>query len=158
MIEVKVLGIPDFVEALRSIPAKLRRRALGDALRAGGRLVRDEAKKNTPVLNPAHPAVLAGKRRPGTVKRALAVRVSKFARRSGDVGVYINVRPSKIKGANVPTDPFYWRFIEFGTRRGTPRHEFLSDSAGAFPQALSAITARIAPAIAKLNAPARVQR
>lgn len=52
------------------------------------------------------------------------MRASKFARRGGNEGVYVSVRPlrgSRQKklgkaGANNPNDPFYWRFLEFGTK------------------------------------------
>lgn len=120
--EAKVTGLPDLRAALLSIAPKLRKRALRNALAAGARIVRDAAKRATPVLK----APVRG-RKPGTVRDAITVRTSKVAGRSGDVGVFVNVRPAKgavirggqvirakQRGANSPNDPYYWRWLEFG--------------------------------------------
>ena len=127
MISATIRGLPDLKAALRGIVPKLRVRALRNALAAGARVVQKEARAKTPVISPAAPAVLRGHRAPGTVKKAISVRTSKIARRSGDVGVFVNVRPAKgavfrggvlvrakTKGAKSPKDPYYWRWLEFG--------------------------------------------
>lgn len=155
MIDAKVTGIPDLREALLSIGPKLRKRALRNALAAGARLVQREARGATPVLSPGSLAVRKGYRTPGTVRKAISVRTSKLARRSGDVGVFVNVRPAKrgARGAKNPSDPFYWRFIEFGTTAGTRAFKFLQQGAGVLPQALEVFKAKIGSAISKLNKP-----
>lgn len=181
MIEAKVRGIPDLREALRSLPDKLRKRALRNALAAGARLVRGVAKQAAPVLPAADLAVRRGVRRPGTVRNAISVRTSKLARRKGDVGVFVNVRPAKPgqRGNKSPTDPFYWRFLEFGwnpagaatggqgkagqkqrralNKSGAPKArsgaEYLQKGAGKLGEALQIFIAKIRPAIAKLNQP-----
>lgn len=180
MIEAKIVGIPDLREALRGIVPKLRVRALANALRAGARVVQKAARGATPVISPAALAVRKGYRKPGTVQKAISVRTSKAARRAGDVGVFVNVRPAKQgnRGAKNPNDPFYWRFIEFGTKprrkgersqsivRGrlkTRRHrantgatkayKFLQRGADMLPAALGVFLAKIGPAIEKLNRP-----
>jgi len=93
-------------------------------------------------------------RTPGTVRKAIAVRTSKLARRKGDVGVFVNVRPAKkgARGAKSKTDPFYWRWLEFGTRfmRSVG---FLQAAAKQLPQALAVFSREIGPQIAKLNNP-----
>lgn len=144
MLEVKVTGIPDLRAQLRSIPQKLRKRALRTALAAGARVVRDEARRLAPVISASAPAVLKGYRKPGTVRRAIAVRTSKLARRSGDVGVFVNVRPAKRgqRGAKNPNDPFYWRWL---------KPVFLEPAAEKLGQALQVFIAKIGPAIEKLN-------
>jgi hypothetical protein len=43
-IQLNVKGIDELKRALAALPEKLRRRALGNALRAAGRVIRDEAK------------------------------------------------------------------------------------------------------------------
>jgi HK97 gp10 family phage protein len=112
-IGAKVTGIPDLRAALLSIPDKLRKRALRNALAAGARVVRDDAKRNAPVMAISMRTAV---RKPGTLKNAIAVRTSKEAGRAGDVGVFVNVRPAKggKRGAKSKDDPFYWRFVEFG--------------------------------------------
>jgi hypothetical protein len=120
MIEAKITGLDDVREALRSIPDKLRKRALLNALRTGARLVQRAARSATPTLSLANAFSLAmyrrGQRKPGTLKRAISVRTSKMSKRRGDVGVFVNVRPASRgkRGANSAHDPFYWRWINWG--------------------------------------------
>jgi HK97 gp10 family phage protein len=145
----KVSGIPDLRAALAGIVPKLRRQALRNALSAGARVVRDAARAGAPVLR-------IGSRTPyrtaGTVRKAISVRTSKVARRAGNVGVFVNVRPAKLgqRGGKSKTDPFYWRFLEFGTKKlGASR--FLQSATGRLNQALQVFIAKIGPAIEKLN-------
>lgn len=154
MIEVRITGLPDFRAALRAVPEKLRKRALRNALAAGARIVRDDARRNAPVLQ------VSGERqyptrKPGTVRRAISVRTSKQARRAGDVGVFINVRPAKgaNRGGKNPNDPFYWRFLEFGTAKyKTGQGDgFLRGAAKRLPDALEAFKRALQPAIDKIN-------
>jgi HK97 gp10 family phage protein len=117
----QITGLRDFQSKLREIPKTLRRRVLRNALAAGARIVRDEAKRQAPVLSPENRSVPY--RTPGTVRRAISVRTSKADRREGNVGVFVNVRPAKsgARGAKSPSDPFYWRFLEFGTSKMAAR-------------------------------------
>lgn len=153
-ISVKVSGLPDLRAALKGIVPKLRRRALRLALAAGAREVQKEARSKTPILNPASVSVRKGYRAPGTVRKAIVVRTSKVARRGGDVGVFVNVRPAKsgARGAKRPTDPYYWRWLEFG-RAGARTFGMLQAGAKKLPDALRVFIARIGPAIEKLNQP-----
>lgn len=123
----RLQGIDELTARLRSVAPRLRQRVLRNALAAGARVVRDEARARTPVLS--GPVYRRSKlvRTPGTVRRSIVVRTSKIARRQGDVGVFVNVRPAKgalfrngklvrakQRGATSPVDPFYWRWLEFG--------------------------------------------
>jgi len=180
MIAAKVHGLPDLKEALRQLVPKLRRRALRNALAAGARVVQKEARAKAPVLSPASLAVRKGERASGTVRKAISVRTSKLATRAGDVGVFVNVRPAKkgARGGKVPTDPFYWRWINFGWNaarasdglgRAGKRHRrdlrksgaakripgrfFLEAGAAKLGEALKVFIATIGPQIAKLNKP-----
>lgn len=149
MIEVRVRGLPDLKAALLGLTPALRRRAIRNALSAAARVVRDEARRVVPVLQPA---LRSPYRRPGTLKRAISVRPSKIARRAGDIGVFVNVRPAKrgLRGAKVPTDPFYWRFVEFGTRKMAAR-PFLQPAARKLPEALVVFQRSLGPQIQKLE-------
>lgn len=178
MIEAKVTGIPDLREALRGIVPKLRVRALRNALAAGARVVQRAARAATPTISASALAVRKGYRKPGTVRQAISVRTSKTARAAGDVGVFVNVRPAKgarfatrrasflglkvrqrvqvrasRRGAKSPHDPYYWRFLEFGTATGTRAFGFLQRGAERLPEALQVFIAKIGPAIEKLNRP-----
>lgn len=154
MIEAKVRGIADFREALLSIPPKLRRRALRNALAAGARVVRDAIKPAVPVLALAN-ALKAPYRTPGTVRDAIAVRTSKRDTAAGDVGVFVNVKPAKGAGKNSPIDPFYWRFLNFdhASRSGKiiPGTHFLEKGVDALDQALTVFEQTIGPQIQRLN-------
>jgi HK97 gp10 family phage protein len=177
MIGAKVSGIPDLKEALAGIVPKLRVRALRNALAAGARLVQRKAINEAPSLSMNALAVRKGYRTPGLLKKRISVRTSKVARKAGDVGVFVNVKPAsgaKFKtttykvlglvtrtrrqvaksqrGAKSPNDPFYWRFVEFGTKAVRAR-KFLQAGAQQLPAALQVFLAKIIPAINKLNKP-----
>lgn len=153
MITAKISGLPNFRAALKALPEQLRKRALRNALAAAGRVVRDDARRNAPVLQAS--AKDAPFRKRGTLRRAISVRTSKQARRAGDVGVFVNVRPAKKgqRGAKNPNDPFYWRFLEFGTNKYKPGagDGFLRAAAKRLPDALEAFKKALQPAIDKIN-------
>lgn len=173
----RVQGIPDLKAALQGIVPKLRVRALRNALAAGMRLVQRAAINAAPALSPTSLAVRKGYRTAGLLKKRISVRTSKVARRAGDVGVFVNVKPAagaKFKtttyrlgglvtrtrrqtattqrGAKSPNDPYYWKFVEFGTKTAKAR-KFLQQGAAQLPDALKVFLARIVPAIEKLNRP-----
>lgn len=145
-----VSGIPDLKAALAGIAPKLRVRALRNALAAGARVVQRAMRARTPVMNPLAPgnryAYRKGYRKPGTVRKAISVRTSKAARRRGDVGVFVNVRPARgvRRGGKSPNDPFYWRFLDSG---------FLEAGAAQLSAAKDVFLRRIGPLIEKLNKP-----
>ena len=174
----KVTGLPDLRAALLAVPGKLRKRVLRNALAAGAREVRNVARQAAPKLAaPVRNKSGAVIRKPGTVADALAVRTSKQAGRAGDVGVFVNVRPAKgarfktvttrgvlgakvrkrvqvkasQRGAASPNDPFYWRFLEFGTRKMAAR-PFLQRAATALDRAREVFTQRIQAALDRINA------
>lgn len=180
MITAKVQGIPDLKAALAGIVPKLRVRALRNALAAGARLVQKQARAKTPIISSAAQAVRKGYRKPRTVERAISVRTSKIAKRNGDVGVFVNVRPAKkgSRGGKNPNDPFYWRWLNFGwnparksdgagkvgarfrrklnkmgTGKRQPGARFLEAGATKLSDALQAFIKVIGPQIERLNKP-----
>jgi HK97 gp10 family phage protein len=174
--EFELLGVDELTRKLREITPALRKRVLRNALAAGARLVRDTAKKNAPVLGKATPY-----RTPSLLKNSITVRTSKVARRKGNVGVFVNVRPARGVniGAKSKLDPFYWRWLEFGwtpasgprgksgarerrkdLRAGKPRQiagrRFLTNASKVFPQALDVIQTALRKWFDKTNATGRV--
>lgn len=141
---VRIEGLDNLKRKLAEVPKAMRKRVLRNALAAGAREVRDVAKRNAPVMT-LGTSLKAPYRKPGTVKQAIRVRTSKADRRAGDVGVFVNVKPAKAgqRGAKNPNDPFYWRFLEFGTKKMTAR-PFLQRATSALPKALAIFEARIA--------------
>jgi HK97 gp10 family phage protein len=148
---VRIHGLDEFKRKLSEVPKAMRKRVLRNALAAGAREVRDVAKRNAPVLT-LGTSLKAPYRKPGTVKQAIRVRTSKADRRAGDVGVFVNVRPAKAgqRGAKNPNDPFYWRFLEFGTKK-MPARPFLQRATSALPKALTIFQERIAKWINETN-------
>lgn len=148
---VRIHGLDEFKRKLSEVPKAMRKRVLRNALAAGAREVRDVAKRNAPVMT-LGTSLKAPYRKPGTVKQAIRVRTSKADRRAGDVGVFVNVRPAKAgqRGAKNPNDPFYWRFLEFGTKK-MPARPFLQRATSALPKALTIFQERIAKWINETN-------
>ena len=141
---VRIEGLDNLKRKLSEVPKAMRKRVLRNALAAGAREVRDVAKRNAPVMT-LGTSLNVPYRKPGTVKQAIRVRTSKADRRAGDVGVFVNVRPAKAgqRGAKNPNDPFYWRFLEFGTRK-MPARPFLQRATSALPNALTIFQERVA--------------
>jgi hypothetical protein len=172
---LRMANLPDVLQQLRDVPQRLRSRALRNALAVGGRVVQKAARAATPVIDAAARPVLRGYRKPGTVRKAISVRTSKIARRRGDVGVFVNVRPAKsgARGTRNPADPYYWRWINFGWQPGRKLKKrnadafrkrersagvgkvagakFLEQGGQALPAALRAFEAALVPQIRRLN-------
>jgi len=153
---VEIRGLEELKAALLELGPKLRKRAVRNALAAAARIIRDAARAGAPMLKTPNQF-----RRAGTVRNAISVRNSKVARRAGDIGVFVNVRPAKgaARGAKSPTDPYYWRWLEFGARKNafhvvTPASHFLRNAATSKSgEALSKFEKTLGPAIARLNTP-----
>ena len=152
---VEVKGLAELKRKFEEIPKALRRRVLRNALAEGARLVRDEAKRNAPVLQNAMKAPYRSR---GTIKNAIKVRTSKMDTRAGNVGVFVNVRPAKVgnRGAKNPNDPFYWRWLEFGTKK-MQALPFLQKGAEKLPAALTAFEDNIARWMTKIDAGAPIK-
>ena len=135
-VTVKVAGIDELKKALRELPEKIRRKALVKALKAGGRVVQKAARAVIPELTTP-----TAYRTKGLLKKRLSVRMSKEAKREGNVGVFVNIKPApgakykslgkvagirirmKTKesqaGAQSNVDPYYWRWVNFGAKPHT---------------------------------------
>ena len=162
---VKVEGVDELIRVLKAMPEKIRKKAVADQLKKAANLIRDDAKQRAPVLQGQIPK----NRTRGLVKRKISTRPSKYARKDGDVGYFVGVRPApgakfktkkalgfkyKIqkrasqRGANSPLDPFYWRFLEFGTAK-MPARPFLQSAAKA--KGSDAIRMFIRESVAAIN-------
>lgn len=110
-------GMSEVRAALAGVTAKIRKQAIRKALREAAKVIQSEARAKAPVLQTSAPF-----RRPGTIRRNIVVRASKFARRAGNEGVYVSVKPLRgaaqkklgQAGAKNPNDPYYWWWQEFG--------------------------------------------
>lgn len=151
---VKLEGVDDLKKALADVSKKIRTKAVRSALRKAGALIAKVARQSAPVLQ-----VPIKTRRVGTVRKNIAVRNSKFARQAGDEGVFVGVRPLRgarqkklgKAGAANPNDPYYWRFLEFGTKK-MARRAFLGPAAQQEGEnAIREFMAQVIPQIEKLD-------
>lgn len=156
-VEVQIEGMDKLRERLLGIVPKLQKRAVRNALAKGARLVRDQARsvrrQGTGAASRTVGEPASGYWKHGTVEKAISVRTSKVARAQGDVGVFVSVRPLKGGSRKNPNDPFYWIFLEFGTKyfrpnRGAP---FLRPAAVKLGDALGIITDDLGKQISKLE-------
>jgi HK97 gp10 family phage protein len=135
--ETRVAGLKELLAGLNALPAELGKKAIWSALTGGAKPVKDRAVALVPVLDQSHPLVRAGQRKPGTLKKA--IRVSRSKINKGQRGLYeviIRIKPLKsaqkkrfkaqtgLRGTLNPDDPFYWRWVEFGTSK-MPARPFL---------------------------------
>lgn len=131
---VRIHGIESFVKVLRDLPATLQKKVIRQMLRDSMKTVRESARAYAPVLQKPVDKNGYPRRLPGTLRRAISVRTSKVEAKAGNVGVFVNVRPLpgnvyRGKGkarvlvkkssshADNPRDPYYWRWLEFGTQK-----------------------------------------
>lgn len=171
---VRVQGLEQLQAKFKEIPLTLRKRILRNALAAGARVVRDDARRNAPLLSGARKAPY---RTRGTVRDAIVVRTSKVARREGNVGVFVNVKllpgnqyktvttkgwrggtvkhrvlvKRSARGATNPRDPFYWRWLEFGTKKMGAR-AFLKPAAAKLGEALTVFEQKVGAWLASVEA------
>jgi HK97 gp10 family phage protein len=151
--EVELKGVDELKRALEQVPDKLKKKGLLKGLRLAGNLVRDTARRSAPVLQTPTP-----RRNKGTVRKNIVVRTSKYARKAGDLGVFVGVRPLRgvrtkklgAAGAKNPNDPFYWWFLEFGTKKMSKR-PFLADGAKKLDQAADIVIRESTSAINQIN-------
>ena len=154
---VKINGLDNLKKALLDIPRKLRVRALRNALASGGRVIRNAARRRAPTLDIDSSAGSYAYRKyyrtPNLLRDSISVRTSRNAKKKGDVGVFVNVRPAKgwKRGARSRHDPYYWRWMEFGFR-GRDGKKFLQHGATMIPRALNVFQTALAKAFRKLNA------
>jgi len=155
-ITVKIEGLDDLRRVLAEIPDKLKKKHLLSALRKAARIPLVAARQVVPVMS-SETSARAPYRTPGLLKSRLTVRTSKSARKDGNVGVFMNIKPLKssairgfkrlgMKSSQNPSDPFYWKFINFGTKK-MPARDFMSKAADSLPEALDVFKREIAPII-----------
>lgn len=128
-LSVKVTGLKELGQALENLGRKTKNKLGAKAMRKGGAIIRDQARANAPMLKEKVPH-----RKRGTLKKAILA--STKVNKSGNVRTKIYVRKLKEgkieefkaksgkSGAKNPNDPYYWRFVEFGTSK-MPAQPFL---------------------------------
>ena len=145
---MQVKGAAELVKLLNQLPARVAKNGLRNAVYAGARVVRDEAKSRAPKAA----EVMPNQPPPGTLRRSVIMKhipeLSSLTRQT----FFVTVRHGKKyrfqgKKKNLSQDAWYWRFIEFGTIKMAAR-PFLRPALEVKRQeAVDAITTRLASRI-----------
>lgn len=135
MSKVTIGGMQAFTQKMAELPDALRKKVMLGLMRDAMRIVRDDARLKAPKLARA---VLDSsgvpKRLPDTLRKAISVRTSKQEAKAGNIGIFVNVKPlpgnlykragkafvltrKSRRSASNPRDPYYWRWMEFGTKQ-----------------------------------------
>lgn len=163
--KLKVDGIDGLRIELQKLAPEMRRGPGRRALVKGAEPVLARAIVETPELS--RDVYKRGRlvRRKGTLRRALKIRSSKDVNKTGDVGVFVNIKPltkgaiADFKaatgrgGGDNPDDPFYWRWVHFATKRNKNPKPFLTRAANAVLESVSLpiISAVLKQYVEKLN-------
>lgn len=152
-----IAGLQQVTDKMLAMAPTIRAKYARKALVAGAKVVQKVA--STPGIVPilANPIYRRGVliRKPGTVRDAIKIRNSKDVNKTGDVGVFVNIAPAKgaDRGALSPRDPFYGRFLNFGTKYIKP-YRFLQIGAAQLEgEALRQVITTLSPDIQQLNLP-----
>ncbi|NBP38571.1 MAG: HK97 gp10 family phage protein [Betaproteobacteria bacterium] len=120
---VRIEGLAQLDRALRELPQRIANRGLRASVYAGAKVIRDEARSRAPKaaqsLGPKQPP-------PGTLKRSVIMKHIRELSGGGRQTFYVLVRHGKKyrnqgKRGNLSQDAWYWRFVEFGTRKMAAR-------------------------------------
>lgn len=148
------IDVTDVKRALSEASSTIRTKAVRGALREAGKVIQGAARASAPVLSAP-----TKNRKPGTIKRNIVVRNSKFARQAGNEGVYVSVRGINAKrarklgkaGATNPNDPYYWKFLEMGTKKMAARPFMRPAAETKAAEAVNKFMQSVIPKIEKLN-------
>ena len=116
---VRIEGLAQLDRALRELPDRVANRGLRSSVYAGAKVIRDEARAQAPK---AAQSLGSKQPPPGTLKRSVIMKqipeLSSLTRQT----FFVTVRHGKKfrkqgKKGNLSQDAWYWRFVEFGTRK-----------------------------------------
>lgn len=120
---VRIEGLAQLERALRELPERIAHRALRVSVYAGAKVIRDAARAQAPKA-----AQSLGHKRPspGTLKRSVIMKHIRELSGGGRQTFYVLVRQGRKyrnqgKRGNLSQDAWYWRFVEFGTRKMNAR-------------------------------------
>lgn len=123
--QYRIQGADNAVAILKSLPAKLQRKYLAKAVRAGAAIVRKDAQNRAKRFDDP--------RTPNAVWKEIAVRSNgRLARQNGGIALSVGVKGGARQYKNNaknraagrvggqyegPGKVYYWRFLEFGTEK-----------------------------------------
>jgi HK97 gp10 family phage protein len=159
---VHIAGLRELLQGLSALPFELGKNTIYAALGGAGAVVRKAAIARAPVLSASDPAVQRGVRKPGTLRKAIRVSRSKYNKgQRGLWEVIVRVKPLKKKqrlkfkqttgrmGRDNPDDPYYWWWVEFGSRNKAARPFLRPAFAETKDAQLAAMRTRMAAGLAR---------
>lgn len=167
-VKVQIKGLREIGEAMKSLPGRMDQRLLHRGLTAGARLVRDDARARVPMLQVPDPRRTRGllrrmiqvaRVRPEPGMRATVwVRMRMLSgRRAAAWKQRMATSGKRWAGSFNPNDPYYWKFVEFGTSkmpaRPFMRPAFESRKLAAVEMAIATLRPLVQDAIANTRRP-----
>lgn len=148
-VSVRVEGLRELSRALRELPVRIARNDLQAATMAGAAVIRNEARLHAPVytgkVSEGHPP-------PGTLRKAIVSKAIAELSTNTKRVAYVVVRHGKrfqhVGKKNINRDAYYWRFVEFGTKKMSARPFMRPAFEAKKREAVEAIKARLAERIA----------
>jgi len=158
-VTVQIKGLAQLQRALHQLPLEMRGKPVDLAVAAGARVIRDEAKalaskmRKTGNLE-ANIVVAKSRKRSGNGRSEYAVLVRRKR------GKYADTRNNRRKGRvgrtyYIEGDAYYWRFLEFGTRKMAKRPFMRPAFDNKKTEALEVITSTLAKQLQRALAKAR---
>ena len=116
---VRIEGLAELARALRELPERVAKNGLRVSVYAGAKVIRDEARLRAPK---AAQSLGLGQPPPGTLKRSVIMKQVPELSSQTRQTFFVLVRHGKKyrkqgKKGNLSQDAWYWRFLEFGTRK-----------------------------------------
>jgi HK97 gp10 family phage protein len=118
----KIEGLAELKRALMQLPERIQSQGLAQAVYAGAAVIRDEARVRAPVytgpIEQGHP-------QPGTLRKSIILKAIRERSSRTTKVAFVLVRHGKKyekvgkRGRNL--DAFYWRFVEYGTKKMAAR-------------------------------------
>lgn len=128
---------------LDALPKKLKRRALGRALRKGANVWRDAARRNAEKFDdPETPLKVS--------KHIITQGHRRLGKREGGVAMRVGVRGGAAARRGRPPHPWYWRFKEFGTQKQQAEPFMRPAMENNLQAATDAVVRELVPAIDKI--------
>jgi HK97 gp10 family phage protein len=106
---IDVRGLKEIADRLQALDRAVQNKLARNAVAAGGRVIRNEARRRAPVN---HRVQTTFGHFPGTLRKAIAYAFDRAASRPGHYVGHVYVKHGKGKR----NDAFYWHMVEFGTK------------------------------------------
>lgn len=137
MADVKIDGLEEILENFKKLEQVAGTKAASRAINKAAVEIRKTARKNIKELNDPNT--------PESIYKNIAVKRWKSNKNKKYVGASVGVQKDGPGG-----DTFYWRFLEFGTKRIAARYTITNSLTESAPAAMTAFTAEATKIISEL--------